>query len=97
MAMFSATVRSGKSAGLLVNRRDSQIARPHRIEVADRMTVDFDFSFIGCVGAGDHFDQRRFARAVFADQGMDLAGPQVERNSFQGVYAGKRLADSGQL
>ena len=49
------------------------------------------------MGAGDHLDQRRLARAVFADQGVDFAGPQVERDPLQGLHAGKRLADPGQL
>ena len=83
-----------KERRLLVNRGDSQLARTHRIEVADRLALDLDCSLVGQMGAGDHLDQRRFARAVFADQGVDLAGPQVERNPLQGLHAGKRLADS---
>ena len=86
-----------KERRLLVNRGDSQLARTHRIKVADRPALDLDSSLVGQVGAGDHLDQRRFARAVFADQGVNFAGPQVERDPLQGLHAGKRLADSGQL
>ena len=86
-----------KERRLLVNRGDSQVACAHRIEVADRPALDLDRSLVGQMGAGDHLDQRRFARAVFADQGVDFSGPEVERDPLQGVHAGKRLADSGQL
>ena len=95
--MFSATVRSGNKRRLLVNRGDSQITRADRIEVADRPAPDLDRSLVGQMGAGDHLDQRRFARAVFADQGVDFPGPEVERDTLQGLHAGKCLADSGQL
>ena len=47
------------------------------------------------MGAGDHLDQRRFARAVFTDQGVDFAGMEVERDTLQSVHAGEGLADIG--
>ena len=79
---------------LLIDRRDSQLARLDRIEVLDRPALDLDRSVVRKMRAGDHLDQRRLARAVFTDQGVDFAGPEVERDLLERLDSGKRLADS---
>ena len=43
---------------------------------------------------GEDFDQRRFARAVLAEQGMHPPGTHVEVNVAQGGDAGESLADT---
>ena len=50
-------------------------------------------AFFGDIDAAKHLDQRRFARAVFAQQGVDLAGFELKVHVLQGFDAGERLAD----
>jgi hypothetical protein len=38
---------------------------------------------VGSVGTGDDLDECRFARAVFTEEGVDFAGPEVEIDSPQ--------------
>ena len=45
--------------------------------------------------AGQDLHQRRFARAVLTDDGMHLAGTQVERNAAQDLDRSKALGQSG--
>ena len=59
----------------------------------DLLSVDEDLAFFGDVDAAKHLNQRRFARAVFAQQGVDLAGFELEVHVLQGLDAGDRLAD----
>jgi hypothetical protein len=46
-----------------------------------------DRAAIGLVRAGDDFDERAFAGAVFAEERMDFAGPQIEIDSAQRTHA----------
>jgi hypothetical protein len=43
------------------------------------------------VNAGQRFNQRRFSRAVFAQQRHDFAAPQAEIDVIQRLNAGKNL------
>ena len=45
------------------------------------------------VDDAQHLDQRRFNRAVFAQQRVDLAGFELKVHVLQGLDAGERLAD----
>jgi len=45
------------------------------------------------VDAAQHLEKRRFPRAVFAANGMDLAGPAVKIHPIKRANAGKRLRD----
>ena len=47
------------------------------------------------MGAGDDLDERRFAGPVFADEGVDFAGAQVEGDALEGLNAGEGFADAG--
>ena len=48
---------------------------------------------IGLDGAGNDLDQRRFARAVLADQGVHFSLQKIERYIPQRADARERLAD----
>ena len=43
--------------------------------------------------AGEYADERRFAGPVLAQQDVDLAGTEVERDIVVGEHAGKPLGD----
>ncbi len=45
-----------------------------------RRAVDLDLAGIRLLHAGEHADQGRFAGAVFAQQDVDLAGMEIERD-----------------
>ena len=47
-----------------------------------------NFALVGLVYAGHHFDQRRLARAVFADKRRHFAGPQRKLRSQEHVRRG---------
>ncbi len=87
----------GKECGLLVNCRDSEGTRTDRIDFGDGRTLDLDRSQVGTMGAGDHLDQGRLARAVLADQRVHFAGLEVERHPLEGLNTGECLADRRQL
>jgi hypothetical protein len=52
-----------------------------------------DLAAVGPVNAGKDVDERRLARAVFADQGAQFAGAQGKINLIEGAHAGKILDD----
>ena len=55
-----------------------------------------DFAVIGAVriDAAQHLHQRRFAGAVFADDGVDLARADIQIDIVQRLHARKRLGDA---
>ena len=59
----------------------------------DRLAADFERAVVGLEGAGDDLDQRRFARAVLADQGMDLAGCRSNETPLSACTPANDLAD----
>ena len=65
------------------NQRDA--ARDHRMRgrIPDRLALEQDGVAAGSHGAGDAFEQRRFAGAVGADDGNHLAGHNVEGDAEQ--------------
>src|SRR5690242_7935823 len=84
-----------KERRLLINRRDPQRASETGRVVRDRAAVYDQGCRVRLHSAGDDFDQRRFARAVFADQRVDLAGTQLERDLFQRLHSGEMFRDRG--
>ena len=86
----------GEEGRLLVDRGDPERAGADRVVVLDRPALHLERSLVRRVGAGDDLDQRRLPRAVLADQGMDLAGLQVEGDAPQRLDPGERLADARQ-
>ena len=51
----------------------------------------------GLMHSGENFDQRRFARAVLAEQGVYPPGAHVEADVVQGGDTGESFADAAQL
>ena len=72
-----------KKCRLLVDRRDPQLARGMRRDVGDGNAIHAQRSAVGPLRTGEDFDERRLARAIFADQRVDLAGSELERNAFE--------------
>ena len=91
MNTFSATLRSG-------NRRGSwwTTAMPERAGVGRagddrRLAVDLDRPGVRLVHAREDLDERALARAVLADQRVDLARAEVERHVGQRLGRRERL------
>jgi hypothetical protein len=59
---------------LLVDAGDAEFARDGRRQRAHVPTIDANPAAIRLMGAGDDFDERGFARAVFAEQRVDFPG-----------------------
>src|SRR5215831_9501100 len=63
------------------------------------LAVEGDGSLIGAVrvNAAEHLHQRRLARAVLAEKGMDLADLYSKIDIVQRLHACKALADAAHL
>ena len=70
-------------AEFLEHRTDTDDARAVRREMDDLSALILERAGIGRIGAGDDVDQRRLAGAVFAEQHVDLAAPEVEVDAIQ--------------
>ena len=70
---------------------DGNAVVPGGVDVVDRHLLAFneDLALLGDVDAAQHFDQRGLARAVLAQQRVDLAGQQLEIHALQRLDAGK--------
>ena len=78
---------------LLEDRGDAAALGVMRVREANDIAVQADGALVGLVEAGDDLDQRRLAGAVLAEQGMHLAGADIEADPVQRAHAGKRLGD----
>src|SRR5829696_3491891 len=74
---------------LLVYGADARRLRLARFGESDLFAVEEDLALVGPVHSGDDLDQSRFPSTVFADQGVYLPRPQLERNIVEGQYAGE--------
>ena len=79
---------------LLINRAD-----PEALCFGGRMringtTFEQDCTAIATINAGEHLDQRAFAGAVLAHQGVDFASAQREIHTIKGAHAGKSLSEA---
>ena len=97
--MFSAIDSSGTSASSWW-----MMTMPTRLAVVDAVKAAFlahivDVAVIGAVriDAGEHLHQRRFAGAVLADDGVDLAGTHVQIDVLKGLHTRKSLGDAAHL
>src|SRR5260370_20506391 len=79
---------------LLVDRGDSGGLRFARIAERDGLAVDLNLSLVRQMRARQDVHQRRLARAVLAEQRMDLAGIEREIDAAQRPRAAKTLGDS---
>ena len=87
----------GKQQQFLIDRRHAGAARIVRRGKLDLRPVDQNRTSVGLIDAGHDLDQRRFARAVLAEQRVDLARADVERNARERAHAGKRFLDLAHL
>ena len=62
-----------------------------------RLAVDRDLAARRTVDAREDLDQRRFAGAVVAEQAMDLAELDLERDVAQRDHRAEELGDAAQL
>ncbi len=60
--------------GFLMNGSDARIDSGLSTGKLHRLSIQQNFAFGRAVDAGEDFDERGFARAVFADQRRDLPG-----------------------
>lgn len=62
---------------------------------ADGLAVEQDLAGEAAVGvdAGEDFDQGGFAGAVFADEGVDFAGANIEGDAVERTHTGEFLDD----
>ena len=67
---------------LLVNHRDAFETGVVRIFRFVGHPAQLHRTRVGPVGAAQHFHQRTFTRAVFADQRMDFTGRDLQRHPF---------------
>jgi hypothetical protein len=82
---------------LLVNDADAEGAGEVGGVVGDVVAVDAEGSAVWGQGAGDDLDECGFAGSVFADDGVDFAGAEVEVGVFQGLDAGERFGDGSRF
>src|SRR6266545_2371811 len=76
-------------------RRDS--ASILRAVEADRLAVQEDLALVGDEGARERLDEGRLAGAVVADDGLDLAGEQLEVAAVQGGHLAVALDQAARL
>ena len=76
----------------LVHRPDPQLLGMGGIFRRNGVAFQPDGAAIGMINAGQGFNQRRFSRAVLAQQRHDLTAPQAEINVIQRLYAGEEFA-----
>ncbi len=82
---------------MLVHHADASVDGIARRAQVDNLSVDGDPALVGPIQPGQHVHQRALARAVFAQQGVDLAHAQVEIDVVHGQHAGKALDDAVHL
>ena len=87
----------GKEQQLLIDGRDPGALGFLGRGEARRAPVDQDLAGVRLIDAGDDLDQRRLARAVLAEQRVNLAGADVERDAAQRAHAGKALLEVAHL
>ena len=83
----------GKERGLLINARDSTLPGRGRIQPFERLSFQFNHTFIGLMRTGRDLDQRRFSRPVFSEQRVNLARAQIKIDAAQGAHRPKGFAD----
>ena len=86
-----------EQARLLVDDRDPDRPCLRRATDLDRLAVEEDRPAVGLVDPGQDLDQGALAGAVLADEGVDLAGHQVERHVGQRLGGSEALRDATEL
>src|SRR5207247_7490836 len=86
-----------KEARLLVHDRDAERACSRRPGNLDRLAVEEDRAAVGLMDAREDLDEGALARAVLADEGMDLARQEIQGHLVEGLRRGESLGDPPQL
>jgi hypothetical protein len=89
--------QKGHQVELLVDDTDAQGQGLSRSLDHGRLAIDDDSTLVVPVSPGQDLDQGGLARAVFPDQHVNLAAPQVEAHIVQGLDPRKLLADPLEL
>ena len=76
---------------MLMHHADAGFDGDGRIDATRSLTVDSDRAFIGLQEAEQDVHQRRLARAILADDGVDLAPPTARSMRSLATNAPKRL------
>ena len=79
---------------LLVDHAEAQVAAGSRVRDVHLLALERDGAGILAVDAGQDLHERGLAGAVLADEGMHLAGAQLELGVHQGLDAGEVLVDA---
>ncbi|BCH14072.1 hypothetical protein MesoLjLa_09230 [Mesorhizobium sp. L-2-11] len=94
-AKIGGDVEIGDERRFLVNRKQAGAARICRRAHVAGLAADQDMSGVGADGAGQDFDQRRFAGAIGAHQGVNLARQNRQRGIAQRHHGAVGLDDAG--
>ena len=86
----------GEDHRFLVDRDDAAALRIGGRTQRDELTVDANLAGVGCVDPRHRLDERRLARPVLADQGVDLTGEQLDPGTAQRPSRPELLRDVGQ-
>src|SRR5215831_8639119 len=78
---------------LLVNRRDAERTSDAGCVMSDDAAIHRERAGVGSHGTRHDLDERRFACAIFADEGVDFAGEQFEGDALQRAYTLERFRD----
>ena len=81
---------------MLIDDRDAVLPHLTRIGRFYVFAAVIDGAGVGLQHAGGDADQGRFTGAVFADDGMNLAGHDEDIDAFQRLDRAETLADVGQ-
>ena len=84
-------------AEVLVHHRDPRVERVARGREVDGLPKEPDLALVGPVEPGEDVGQRRFARAVLAQQGVHLAGGRLEVDVVVRNDCGEALGDAPHL
>src|SRR5690606_5415214 len=76
---------------VLIDGLDPGVACGGRAVDRCRFSIEQDVAFIEAVDAADAFDEGRFAGAVVAEQGQNLAAIGLEADALDGVHGAEAL------
>ena len=93
--LFDAELR--REIELLVDNRDSMLEGVDRSARGEDLAEEFELASIRTVDSREHLHQGALARAVLAEQCVDLAGVDLEVDAAQSLHRSKRLGDTAHL
>ena len=86
-----------EQAEMLEHHADAQSTRFLGVAHLHGLAVEPDLTLVGLDGAVNDFHQGRFARAVFAQDGVYLSGGHVQGHRLVGHHTGVTLGDAAKL